>query len=95
MADWQKVLFDLSDTKIILYLDEKKGTRYSDLLANVVGNRSTLATSLRQLQDMALIDRRVKATRPIQTEYVLTDRGRKLVEHLRGIRGLLETGRTE
>ena len=90
MVDWQKSLFGLSDTKILLYLNEKKIARYSELLKSVVKNRNTLANSLRQLQHTKLVDRRVKATRPVQTEYLLTEKGRKITLHLIEIKRTLE-----
>lgn len=65
-------------------------TRYSRLLNDVVRNRSTLANSLRDLKKFRLIGRRVKPTRPIQTEYYLTDKGRRLTELLSEIKKLLQ-----
>ena len=89
MVDWKNI-FELSDIKILFYLSEKGVTRYSKLLNDVVRNRSTLANSLRDLQKFGLIGRRVKPTRPIQTEYYLTDKGRKLTELLSEMRKLLQ-----
>ncbi|MDG6904611.1 MAG: helix-turn-helix transcriptional regulator [Nitrososphaerota archaeon] len=91
LVDWQKSVFELSDTRILLYLNEKKSARYSELLKSVLKNRNTLANSLRQLQKMKLVDRKVKATRPVQTEYLLTDKGRKVTLHLIEIRRTLES----
>jgi DNA-binding HxlR family transcriptional regulator len=89
LADWKKALFDMSDTKVLLYLDGKGACRYSDLLEQVVTSRSTLAASLAALQNLKLIDRRVKDTRPVQTEYKLTEKGKALVKLLLGIRDIL------
>jgi len=89
LADWKKVLFELSDTKILFYLDAKGLSRYSDLLTKVVMSRSTLAASLTDLQELHLIERRVKDTRPIQTEYALTKRGKEFVQLLSSIKSLL------
>jgi DNA-binding HxlR family transcriptional regulator len=91
MVDWQKSLFELSDAKILLYLYEKKSAaRYSELHSRVLSNRNTIANSLRQLQENGLIERRVKATRPIQTEFTLSEKGKKLALHLAEMRKLLE-----
>jgi DNA-binding HxlR family transcriptional regulator len=78
MADWKKAIFELSDVRILLYLGEKGKARYSELLSKVVKNRSTLASSLADLQDMGLLNRQVKNTRPVQTEYLLTEKGNQL-----------------
>lgn len=86
MADWNKVIFQLSDIKIILHLKEHHGVRYSELLRNVVDSRSTLARSLTYLQETELVTRRVKNTRPVQTEYELTERGREVAELLLELR---------
>lgn len=47
----------------------------SDLLTTVVESRSALANTLRDLQDIGLVKRQVKSTRPVQREYHLTERG--------------------
>jgi len=82
MVDWQKALFELSDTRILFYLKEKKAARYYELSDHVIENRSTLATSLKGLQAAGLIERKVKDTRPIRTEYRLTPKGERFVESL-------------
>jgi len=89
LVDWQKSLFELSDSKILFYLYAKKSARYSELLKIVLKNRNTLANSLRQLQEDGLVERRVKTTRPIQTEYLLSDKGRKLAFHLTEMKNIL------
>ena len=78
MADWKKALFELSDTKIVFYLKEHGPVRYSELLAKVAQSRVTLANSLVDLQEQELIIRKIKETRPIGTEYVLTEKGQNL-----------------
>ncbi|MGH9919032.1 MAG: winged helix-turn-helix transcriptional regulator [Nitrososphaerales archaeon] len=90
MADWEKVLFNLSDTKILFYLEEKESSSYSELLGRVIKSRSTLASSLTDLQEMKLIERKVKDSRPIRTEYLLTKRGKELVQLLSSVKSLLD-----
>jgi len=90
LTDWQKNLFDLSDARIMLYLEHKGVARYSDLLDNVISSRSTLAGALTQLQEERLIERKVKDTRPIQTEYVLTEKGKDFAQLLIQIKELLK-----
>jgi len=89
LVNWRKSIFELSDIKILVYLHEKKVARYSELLDYLIKSRSTLANSLRQLQNSRLIDRKVKDTRPVQTEYVLTKSGMRLVQLLMEIKKLL------
>lgn len=92
MADWEKAIFELTDVKILLYL-KQKGTevRYSELLKKVAGSRGSLATSLSDLQEMGFLNRRVKATRPIQTEYELTPEGTRAATLLSEIRKLVSS----
>jgi DNA-binding HxlR family transcriptional regulator len=91
LADWQKVLFDLADTKVLLFIHQNKTARYYELLKIVVKSRSTLAASLRDLQSSGLIIRKVRDTHPLTTEYSLTDKGKKLVQKLLEIREILES----
>ena len=84
-----KEVLELSNIKIILYLYDR-AARYSDLLKNVVESRSTLALTLKELQEEGLIDRKVKATRPVQTEYMLTDKGKRISEHLFKVKELIQ-----
>jgi len=78
MANWAKAIFELADIRILFHLKENDKARYSELLAQVVKSRSTLASSLRDLQNMGLVKRQVKSTRPVQTEYLLTEKGNQL-----------------
>lgn len=87
LARWD-VIFAMSDVRILLYLEEKGQARYSELLGKVLNSRSTLATSLRDLQNMGLVKRIVKGTRPIQTYYTLTEKGQAVIKHLMEIKKL-------
>lgn len=90
MVNWQKAVFDLSDSKILLYLVQRRTASYSDMLSSLVKSRSTLAASLRQLQSSGLVKRKVRDTRPIQTEYSLTDRGERFAQQLMELRNTLK-----
>jgi len=90
LADWTKVIFELGDIRILFHLKEKGRSRYHELQDDVIESRSTLAASLRNLQKMGLISRRIKDTRPIQTEYLLTERGNTAVHLLIQLKNLLE-----
>lgn len=84
-----KAIFEIAIIKVLLYLFETDNTRYSELLDEVIQSRSTLALSLRDLQDDQLIERRVIATRPVQTRYTLTSSGKDVAEHLSTIKKLI------
>ena len=84
-----KDVFEIAIIKILLYLFETNDARYSELLDEVIQSRSTLALSLRDLQDDQLIERRVLASRPVQTRYTLTSEGKKVAEHLSTVKKLI------
>jgi DNA-binding HxlR family transcriptional regulator len=90
MADWQKTLFNLSDVRVLFYLHDNPAARYNELLSKVIESRSTLAASLSQLLKEGLVIREVKDTRPLQTRYSLTEKGKKFVGLLLEMKRLLE-----
>ncbi|MCD6504948.1 winged helix-turn-helix transcriptional regulator [Candidatus Bathyarchaeota archaeon] len=84
-------IFKNTHIKILLYLgNKKKEVRYSDLLRNVIPNRSSLASALRELQKDMIVERKVEATRPIKTFYSLTELGDKIAQHIMAIQELLK-----
>lgn len=92
MANWAKAIFELTDVKVILYLKQKSGAvRYTELLKKAAGSRGSLATSLSDLQKMGFVNRRVRATRPVQTEYELTAEGSKVASLLSEIRRVISS----
>jgi len=84
-----KEFFQISDIRILLYLNEKQEARYSELLKNVVVTRSVLSTSLQDLRKRKLVDRTVDTTSTIQSKYRLTDKGSKIVQLLINIQKLI------
>ncbi len=83
-----KEFFQISDIRILLYLNDKQEARYSELLKNVVTTRSVLSTSLQDLRKRKLVDRTVESKDTIQSKYKLTDKGTKLVQQLISIQKL-------
>jgi DNA-binding HxlR family transcriptional regulator len=79
----------LGDVRVLFHLKSKGPSRYHELL-RVLKSRSTLADSLKDLQRMDLIERKIKDTRPIQTEYSLTERGVKVVHLLSQLSEIVE-----
>ena len=84
-----KAVLELSNIRIMLYLLEKGSARYSEILKDVGLSRGALALALRDLQDDGLIERKVEATRPIQTTYSLTVKGKEIAKHLESIKNLI------
>jgi len=89
LVDWEKSVFGLSDVRVLLYLESEGAASYTDLLRNVVRSRSTLASALTQLARAKLIERKVHPSKPIRTDYRLTERGQSLVSLLKDVRRLL------
>jgi DNA-binding HxlR family transcriptional regulator len=59
-------------------------------MKSVIENRNTLAVSLRDLRTKKLIERKIRDATPIQTEYCLTEKGKKLAESVLEIKDILE-----
>jgi DNA-binding HxlR family transcriptional regulator len=87
-VNW-KEFFQISDIKILLYLNDKQEARYSELLKTVVMTRSVLSTSLQDLRKRKIVDRIVDSTSTIQSKYRLTDKGTKLIQLLINIQKLV------
>ena len=88
-------LFGKGRIDVLFFIEEKVEVRYSDvrdfcLKNKIVGSRGTVNVILRDLTDIKLVERKVKATRPVRTTYQLTQLGRQVVEHLKIIKQLLE-----
>jgi DNA-binding HxlR family transcriptional regulator len=58
-----------------MHLQEKGQSRHSEL-EKLIGSRGTLATNLNDLMDEGLVARKVLPTKPIQSNYSLTEKGR-------------------
>ncbi|MFQ6003288.1 MAG: winged helix-turn-helix transcriptional regulator [Candidatus Zixiibacteriota bacterium] len=84
-----RAVLELSNIRIMLYLLERGSARYSEVLKGVGLSRGALALALRDLQDDGLTERRVEATRPIQTTYSLTAKGKEIAKHLESIKKLI------
>lgn len=74
--------------KILLFLHEKGEVRYSDL-TSLITSRGTLSLNLKELDEEGLIQRRVVTTKPIQSYYSLTDKGKKIAEILNRLNKVL------
>lgn len=79
-----RAILDLSTVRILLRLLDDGEARYTDL-SKMISSRGTLSLSLKELEQDRLIQRRVVATRPIQTYYSLTDLGTTVGAELKAI----------
>ncbi len=81
-------ILKVPSVKILLFLYEKVEVRYT-ALTELIKSRGTLSLNLKQLNEEKLIKRRVVPTKPIQSYYSLTDKGKKIAEVLNTINKLL------
>jgi len=72
-------LLQTPSIKILLFLNQKGEVRYTHL-TNLITSRGTLSLNLKELDEEGLIRRRVVTTKPIQSYYSLTKKGKKVAE---------------
>jgi len=90
-ASHHQLLFAKGVAESLLFLASIGSARYSQIKKQryVVGDRS-LSRLLKELQSHGLVERKVLSTFPISTEYSLTEKGQKVVKHLKELKSLLE-----
>lgn len=81
-------LLQTPSIEILLFLHSKGEARYTDL-AKLIASRGTLSLSLKELGEEGLIQRRVVTTKPIQTYYSLTEKGKEIANHIKTIKKTL------
>jgi len=74
--------------KVLLFLYEKGEVRYTDL-TNLISSRGTLSTNLKELEKERLIQRRVIATKPIESYYSLSEKGQEVAKRFNEIQKLI------
>lgn len=72
-------LLQTPSIKILLFLNQKGEVRYTGL-TKLITSRGTLSLNLKELDEEGLIQRRVVTTKPIQSYYSLTKRGKEVAE---------------
>jgi len=77
-------LLETASVKILLYLYERDEVRYKDL-TKLIESRGTLSLNIRELQEEGLIQRSILTTKPIQSYYSLTGKGKEIAFLLRKI----------
>lgn len=82
-------LLESPSIKILTYLHEKGQVRHSEL-EGVLKSRGTLGTNLNDLLSEGLIGRKVVPSKPIQSNYFLTDKGRNIAKLLTALEAALK-----
>jgi DNA-binding HxlR family transcriptional regulator len=75
--------------RILVFLYERDETRHSEL-EKLLASRGSLGTNLNDLLDEGLIKRKVIPTKPIQSNYSLTEKGRDVAKRLAELGALLK-----
>lgn len=70
----------MPSVKILLLLHEKGEVRYTEF-TKIISSRGTLSLNLKDLEE-GLVKRKIVTTKPIQSYYSLTEKGRKVTELL-------------
>ncbi|XHH07521.1 MAG: winged helix-turn-helix transcriptional regulator [Candidatus Bathyarchaeia archaeon] len=77
-------IIKIPTVRIILCLYEKGELRHSQL-SKLTASRGTLSLSLKELEQDSLIQRKILDTKPIQSIYSLTEKGKTIAQQLNQI----------
>lgn len=72
-------ILEIPSVKILLFIYGKKEVRYTDL-TKLIASRGTLSANLKELEKEEMVERKVVATKPIQTYYSLTEKGQRIAK---------------
>jgi DNA-binding HxlR family transcriptional regulator len=81
-------LIDSPSVQILLFVYPKQEVRHADL-ERLIGSRGTLSSNLNDLLEEGLLRRKVVASKPIQSNYSLTEKGKEVTAVLTELRNLL------
>jgi DNA-binding HxlR family transcriptional regulator len=81
-------LIQSPSVQILLFVYPKQEVRHADL-ERLIGSRGTLSSNLNDLLEEGLLKRKVVASKPIQSNYSLTERGKEVTAVLTELRNLL------
>jgi DNA-binding HxlR family transcriptional regulator len=81
-------LLESPSVEITIHLHEKGQTRHSEL-EKLIRSRGTLASNLNDLMEEGLVARKVLPTKPIQSNYSLTEKGHGVARLLTEIKALI------
>jgi len=74
--------------QILLFIHSKGEVRHSEL-ERLIRSRGTLSSNLNDLLKEGLLRRKVVASKPIQSNYSLTDKGKEVAKVLADLRSSL------
>ncbi|GBE56761.1 transcriptional repressor MprA [archaeon BMS3Bbin16] len=80
-----KILSQKGVLEILENLDKKRSLKYKEL-EEFVGNPSTTSRRLNSLEKKGIVERHVSSEKYRPVYYQLTDKGRKLLSHVRELR---------
>lgn len=75
--------------RILLCLYQKGETRHAQL-SKLTVSRGTLSLSLRELEEEGLVQRKILDTKPLQSNYSLTEKGKAIAKQLSEIERLIK-----
>ena len=81
-------LVQAPSVQILLFVYPKQEVRHADL-ERLIGSRGTLSPNLNDLLDEGLLRRKVVTSKPITSNYSLTEKGRGVTALLTELRNLL------
>ena len=81
--------------EVLDFMGDKDWLHYSEILEHcmikrIVDSRATVTTIVNGLTDLGLLDRKVTATRPVRTQYKLSNIGSGALNHLNTLRKSIE-----
>jgi len=76
--------------QILLFMHQKGQVRHSEL-ENLIRSRGTLSSNLNDLLNEGLLKRNIIASRPIQSNYSLTEKGKTIAKNLTELKNSLRT----
>jgi DNA-binding HxlR family transcriptional regulator len=81
-------LLQSPSVQILLFVYPKQEVRHADL-ERLIGSRGTLSSNLNDLLDEGLLRRKVVTSKPITSNYSLTEKGKGVTVLLTELRNLL------
>jgi DNA-binding HxlR family transcriptional regulator len=80
-------LLQSPSVQILLFVYPKQEVRHADF-EHLIGSRGTLSSNLNDLLEEGLLRRKVVASKPIMSNYSLTEKGKEVTAVLTGLRNL-------
>jgi DNA-binding HxlR family transcriptional regulator len=77
-------IVQIPSVRVLLYLYENGNLRHAEL-SKLTTSRGTLSLSLRELEQEGLIQRTLIDTKPLQSIYSLTEKGKTIAKQLKEI----------